>query len=125
MKALSIKQPWAWAIVQGYKPLENRRWNTKFRGRFLVHASLGFDHDGLKWMQAKTGLVLPEVAQFSRGGIVGSAELVDVVKDGDPFLKGPANLWFRGPFGFVLTGAQAQDRIPLSGKLGFFEVPNA
>lgn len=37
MKALSIQQPWAWLIVNGYKDVENRDWNTKFRGRFYVH----------------------------------------------------------------------------------------
>ena len=36
--ALSIRQPWAWLIVNGYKDIENRDWPTKFRGRMLVHA---------------------------------------------------------------------------------------
>ncbi len=26
MKALSIKQPWAWLICAGYKDIENRSW---------------------------------------------------------------------------------------------------
>ena len=43
MKALSIKQPWAWLIVNGYKDIENRTWKTNYRGTFLVHASKGFD----------------------------------------------------------------------------------
>lgn len=41
MKALSIRQPWAWLIVHGGKDIENRSWHTKFRGRFLVHAAKG------------------------------------------------------------------------------------
>ena len=41
MKALSIRQPWAWLIVHGRKDIENRSWRTKFRGRFLVHAAQG------------------------------------------------------------------------------------
>lgn len=36
--ALSIRQPWAWLIVNNHKPVENRSWPTSFRGRFLVHA---------------------------------------------------------------------------------------
>ncbi|WP_245839042.1 ASCH domain-containing protein [Yersinia kristensenii] len=39
MKALSIRQPWAWLIVNGYKDIENRTWNTKCRGPVLIHAS--------------------------------------------------------------------------------------
>ena len=32
MKALSIRQPWAWAIINAGKDIENRQWPTKFRG---------------------------------------------------------------------------------------------
>ena len=45
MKALSIRQPWAWLIVNGFKDIENRTWPTKFRGRVLVHASKGMTRD--------------------------------------------------------------------------------
>jgi hypothetical protein len=41
MKALSIRQPWAWLIVNGYKDIENRSWATKFRGPVLIHAAKG------------------------------------------------------------------------------------
>jgi len=36
MKAISIKQPWASFIIEGYKNIENRTWPTKFRGRILI-----------------------------------------------------------------------------------------
>src|SRR5438045_8559495 len=38
MKALSIRQPWAWLIVNGHKPVENRSWSTKYTGKLLIHA---------------------------------------------------------------------------------------
>ena len=41
MKALSIRQPWAWLIVCGHKPLENRSWPTPYRGPLLIHAAKG------------------------------------------------------------------------------------
>jgi len=34
--AVSVRQPWAWAIIQGYKPVEN--WFTTFTGPVLIHA---------------------------------------------------------------------------------------
>jgi hypothetical protein len=45
MKALSIRQPWADAILAGHgmtnpnvaKRVENRSKRTHFRGRFLIH----------------------------------------------------------------------------------------
>jgi hypothetical protein len=41
MKALSLRQPWAHMVVHGPKHIENRRWNTSFRGEFLIHAAKG------------------------------------------------------------------------------------
>lgn len=41
MKALSIRQPWAWAILHTGKSVENRDWYTEYRGRVLLHASKG------------------------------------------------------------------------------------
>ena len=39
MKTLSIKQPWAYLIAAGIKDIENRTWQTKFRGKILIHAT--------------------------------------------------------------------------------------
>jgi hypothetical protein len=39
MKALSIHQPWTWAILNAGKTVENRRWSTSQRGPLLIHAS--------------------------------------------------------------------------------------
>ena len=33
MKAISIRQPWAWLVVNGHKDVENRTWRTKHRER--------------------------------------------------------------------------------------------
>lgn len=39
MKALCIKEPWASKILSGEKTIETRKWNTKFRGEFLIVVS--------------------------------------------------------------------------------------
>jgi hypothetical protein len=39
MKALTVKQPWAYLICLGIKDIENRSWKTNFRGKVLIHAS--------------------------------------------------------------------------------------
>jgi hypothetical protein len=39
MKTLSIKQPFAELICRGIKTIENRSWDTKYRGKLLIHAS--------------------------------------------------------------------------------------
>ena len=45
-RALSIKQPWLAAILSGWKPVENRTWDTSYRGPLLLHASARIDPDG-------------------------------------------------------------------------------
>ncbi|MCG0445699.1 ASCH domain-containing protein [Pseudomonas aeruginosa] len=45
MKALSIRQPWAWLVANGHKDIENRDWATSFRGRFLIHAAKSMTRD--------------------------------------------------------------------------------
>ena len=40
MKALTVLQPYAWAIVTGLKKIENRTWPTSHRGELLIHAGL-------------------------------------------------------------------------------------
>lgn len=137
MKAISILQPWAWLIVRPdvtgpaaraelrasglIKPVENRRWATRFRGPLLIHAGKKWSreqHEDLAFVRARfPEIALPEV--FDLGGIVGSATIVDCVSNMD-------SPWFFGPFGFVLADQRAFQRmIPFKGALGFFEVPDA
>ena len=39
MRAISVRPPWAWAILHAGKDIENRTWKTKLRGTIAVHAS--------------------------------------------------------------------------------------
>jgi hypothetical protein len=118
MKALSIKQPWAWLIVHGGKDVENRTWHTKYRGRFLVHASKGMtleEYGHAKAYAEARGVVLPEHYELQRGGIVGSVELVDSVEASD-------SPWFMGKKAFTLRNPQALEFTPYRGRLQFFDV---
>ena len=40
MKILSLRQPYAYLVTRGTKNIENRSRPTRYRGPFLVHASL-------------------------------------------------------------------------------------
>ncbi len=115
MKALSIRQPWAWLIVNGYKDVENRSWYTAHRGPFLIHAGKRFDDEGYKRVKARMAVVMPEPQAFERGGIVGRADLVDCVTRYD-------SPWFSGKYGFVLRDARPLPFAPMPGKLQFFDV---
>lgn len=127
MKALSIRQPWAWLIMHAGKDIENRVWQTPVRGRILVHAAKGMTRnewddamDFAAGIPSEEHLKAPEVPMFDyieRGGIVGSVEIVDCVHVSN-------SPWFCGPFGFVLRDPQPLSFRPFKGALGFFEVPD-
>ncbi len=110
MKALSIKQPWAWLICKGFKDIENRTWHTNFLGKVLIHT--GKIPDNVPQGEIN-GISLPGLYNF--GGIVGIAEIIACVKDSD-------SPWFNGPYGFVLKNARPLPFMPCRGQLGFFEV---
>ena len=118
MKALSVRQPWSWLIVNGHKPIENRSWRTNFRGRVLIHASLKLDYQAATDTVAKVydGLFeLPPKEKIEVGGIVGAVDIVDCVDESD-------SPWFFGDYGFVLKNPQPMPFYPCKGKLGFFNV---
>lgn len=39
MKCLSVKNPWGYLICAGVKDVENRTWETDYRGRLYIHSS--------------------------------------------------------------------------------------
>lgn len=109
---LSIRQPWAWLIVNGYKDIENRTWSTQFRGKFLIHTGKKWDESiTLADIKAMYGIEVPR--QLETGGIIGMAEITDCTDKS----KSP---WFFGPYGFTLTNAKPLPFYPCKGKLGFF-----
>jgi hypothetical protein len=118
---LSIRQPWAWLICHGGKDIENRSWPSRFRGKFLVHASKGMTRDEYEeasWTADDNGVDLPPYEQLERGGIVGVAEIVDCVNRSE-------SPWFFGEYGFVLRNAKPLPFHECKGALGFFRLPNA
>jgi len=122
MRVLSLKQPWAELILQGKKKIELRKWNTKFRGKFLIHASKVPDENAMNEFEF-SGLPL--------GFIVGEAELIDVkeYKNKNEFEKDKqlhlADESF-GDYGFILKNIKRIKPIPAKGNLGFwnFEYEN-
>lgn len=115
-KALSLTQPMAWAIFHG-KDIENRNWNTKFRGRCYIHASKKLDREHYNWIaqnENRLCLQLPQPEDLVFGAIIGEVTIVSVVKMHTSY-------WFFGPYGFVLRDARGYETpIYCKGALGFF-----
>jgi hypothetical protein len=43
LRAVSVRQPWAWAIARGHQPVLNRSADTGYRGPVAVYASFRVD----------------------------------------------------------------------------------
>lgn len=118
MKAISIRQPYAWLIANGHKDIENRTWSTRFRGRVLIHAGVNYPkrdyRDDFEDYTRQYGSY--PAREEMLGGIVGVATIVDCVSKSD-------SPWFFGPYGFVLVDAKPLPFVPCKGVLGFFDVP--
>lgn len=123
MKALSIRQPWAAAILYAGKRIENRTWYSGFRGEFLLHAGQTFDRD----TDLDFGGNLPDNADpyspVNRGALLGVATITACI----PVSAVPHDQrrWAIGPWCFVLANVRAfAQPIPYKGRLGFFDIPD-
>ena len=109
MKIITIRQPWAHLIARGSKNIENRTWQTSYRGPVLIHASLNINR-----ALCRKYRLSPD--SLERGGIVGIARIVDCVS------KHPSR-WFFGPYGFVLQKRRPLPFVKWKGSLGLREAP--
>ena len=93
MRILTVRQPWAWAIIHGGKDVENRVRNIAgaYRGPVAIHAGLALDleaikasdriHGPLHWAFRRASARLQEGIPPWRGWfghIIGVVDLVDV-----------------------------------------------
>jgi ASCH domain len=117
VRALSVQQPWAWLIVNGYKDIENRDWPTSVRGQVFIHAGKKFDAEGERFVRRHfPEIPLPPRERLEFGGIVGETSIVDCIRRS-------SSPWFSGIFGFVCRGSRPLAFKPMRGMLGFFPVP--
>jgi hypothetical protein len=125
MKCLSLKQPYADLLAFGEKTIELRKWNTKFRGEFLIHASKNIDIEACERLDI-------DIDKLTLGAIIGSAFLYDFkeYRNQEEFNKDKqkhfsiVTKYFDGyKYGFLIRNARMfKKSIPYPGKLRFFEV---
>ena len=122
MKALSIRQPWAWLIINAGKDIENREWQSTFTGPCFIHAAKAMtraDYDACQLFLAGNPdlehIVLPLPGELERGGIVGRVYIAGCATESD-------SPWYCGPFGYELESPVATEFTPWKGRLGFFNV---
>lgn len=120
--ALSIRQPWAWAIVTGHKDVENRSTFAVTKAGFdarpvAIHAAKGMtmdEYEDAAFFMARLGVQCPRPDALVRGAIIGAATVTAVVAQHD-------SPWFFGPRGLLLADQRQVEPIPAQGALGYFE----
>ncbi len=148
MRALSIRQPWADAIMAGWKLVENRTWDTAFRGDLAVHTGLtparlprdlgGVPADTDYLPSLRRQLAMADTAPGERvvGGVVGIVRLVSAhtaasCRQADGALCSRWALPEPGPyakrenadmFHWVFENPRRIDPVMIPGALQLFEV---
>lgn len=125
MKVITIKQPWATLITEGYKEYEFRTWKTKYRGELLIHAGKGIDK---KAMEKFKHLNL----EYPSGCIIAKVNLTECIEINDDerrMLKEKNDLVYSNVisdkewkcYGFKLENVQKIKPIYINGKLSLWE----
>jgi hypothetical protein len=121
MHAITLRQPWAFAVMMGAKAIENRTWNTSHRGPLVIHAGRSVEHhlvdDVLARVAAARHLQHGRVRQLWRdycvSGFVATATLHGVTRESeDP--------WFAGPYGWLLKDLRPIRPVQARGRQGIF-----
>ena len=127
MKAITIKQPWATLIAEGYKEYEFRTWKTKYRGDILIHAGKTIDKKAIERFRYLN-------LEYPMGQIIAKATITDCVKVDDKLrdilskkdpivyksvINKTSNDWDR--YGFKLENVEKIIPIDINGKLSLWD----
>lgn len=124
MKVITIKEPWATLIKEGYKEYEFRTWKTKYRGEILIHAGKGVDKEAMERFKHLN-------LNYSSGKIIAKATITDCVLVDDEFrtkmIKKDKLVYNnltremdKNLYGFKLENVEKINPIEVNGKLSLW-----
>lgn len=127
MKVITVKQPFASLITEGYKEYEFRTWKSSYRGELYIHAGLGVDKEAMKRFEYLH-------LDYPQGVILAKCNMTDCVEIDDnmkKILKEKDEKVYQGAiykgkdekkdYGFHLENIEKIKPIPAKGKLSFWE----
>ena len=143
MKALSLSQPWCWAVMHAGKHIENRSWAPPIEmigQQIVIHAAKSWDDKKEyryldEWPRTPVGYLMRLDAwdpfhfparreMYPASAIVGIATIDRVVTKPDTLPEDQKH-WFFGPYGWVLTNVINIPRpVACPGKQGLWTVPD-
>lgn len=143
MRILSMREPWLCCVLSpgpNPKRIENRKWNTHYRGPILLHRSKGLTQayvdTAAAWLAERKLSATLRAAwagpdPLRMGGVCGYAEIVDVMRPasnltGEALFKwhdADVRWWMQEQYGFVLKNVKPLPFIPWRGGLGLRIAP--
>ncbi len=142
MKAITLWQPWAWALIHGGKDVENRVWRTHYRGPLIIHAAKRKPTSDELWSVLETAEAIETFGEHMHwatqmapalravmgnpdalraacqlGGVIGRVDVVDC-------MQGHSSPWaFDDQWQWVVRNPVALPFRRYKGQMGFFEIP--
>lgn len=121
LKCITIKQPWAWLIAEGFKTIENRTWKTKYRGTLGIHVGKSMtdlNSELFRLLIEREHIALPSIDALKQqqGFIISTVNLAQIDIDSTDFWAIP------GHFHWKLENAQKIKPIKAVGKLGLWNI---
>jgi len=129
--ALSLWQPWATLIAQGYKHYETRGWYTKYRGELLICAAKKkLPKDFYCRLSIKLHGDLYKLMQEDcpRGVAIALVDLVDCIKMTPDFITQQSEKelllgdWKPGRYAWKLENVRSINNFPVKGQQGIFQI---
>jgi hypothetical protein len=114
VKALTVQQPWAWAVLSGKIDYFIEPFPPQLRGYFLIHAGIGWDFNLERWFRGR-GTVVP--TGLIKSMLLGYTRLTTVS------LRRPGAPEAHGRFVFTVTDTHEIDPYVAAGRRGFWPVP--
>ena len=125
MKAITIKEPYATLIKEGYKEYEFRTWKTSYRGDILIHSAKSYDKSNLDRFKDRK-------LEYNPGRIIAKATITDCIEVDKDFCKKMINKdkevyknlskkRDKPLYGFKLENIEIIDPIEVKGQLGLWE----
>lgn len=119
IKTITIRQPWAYLIINGQKDVENRSWLTRYRGPIIIQSAARVGNrdafDALCFdIERETGIRLP--LKFTLGSTEGIVTLSAVTQNS-------RSIWAAsGEYHWILKDPVKLPAVPVSGKLGLWDL---
>ena len=126
MKVISIKEPFATFIKDGYKKIETRSWKTNYRGELFIHVS--GKNIAKEFLTNEYVVSLTNELNMNYGNIICRGNLVDCVYMDEDFLKlmkknekeFNLGLYELGRYAWIFEDVEPIYPIPAKGKLNIW-----